>query len=205
MNEAAKLGEKVILQSNYEQGDGIKWGCKWRVDKYWGSPSNFADARPYETIFGQGNTLTNGGADLLWNRTLVLNPTTLATIHKKGALSNGRAGIGVGDTSDAAAAGQTDLVGATGTTSRRIRGMSTAAYPAHTTGTSTAARTAQFQAIFTTTEANFAWKEWCITNFAQASSASAAIGGTMLNRKAQDLGTKTAAATWTFTASLTLS
>jgi len=205
MNEAAKLGEKVILQSNYEQGDGIKWGCKWRVDKYWGSPSNFADARPYETIFGQGNTLTNGGADLIWNRTLVLNPTTLATIHKKGALSNGRAGIGVGDTTSAATAGQTDLVGPASSTSRRFRGMSTAAYPAHTTGVTTGARTAQFQSIFTTTEGNFKWGEWCITNYLQSSSASGALLGTMLNRKAQDLGTKTAAATWTFTASLTLS
>jgi hypothetical protein len=57
---------------------------------------------------------------------------------------------------------------------------------------------AQFQAIFSSSEANIGWKEWVIAN-----------GGTSsayhLNRFVQDLGTKSSAATWTMTATVAFS
>ena len=177
------------------------------MDKYWGTPSNFKTATPYETIFGHGNTLADGGADVLWHRACTLNPTTLANgASILQAFSSGNAAIGVGDSTVAATSTQADLLAPTGTTARRIRGMSTASYPSRTSGVTTAARTVQFQSIFTTTEAAFSWDEWSVWNDPCSSDASGTWDtGRMLNRKQQALGSKTTLATWTFSVSLTLS
>ena len=195
MFESGKLGERVILQTNYETMDYGMWKCEWRVDKYWGTPT--ADSRPYETILGQGNTLLNGGADVLWNRAITLNPATGTSGVVNQAFSSGNAGIGVGASTATSTASQTDLQASSGTTLRWIKGMSTASYPSHTTGTATGARSVQFQSQFTTTEANFAWAEWGIFNDPHSTDSNASIArGRMLNRKVQSLGTKSSAATY---------
>src|SRR5262249_31989933 len=76
------------------------------------------------------------------------------------------------------AASQTDLVAA----SNKIRKGMEATYPQRSTNVLT------FRSVYSTSEANFHWQEWGVFN---ASSA-----GEMLSRKAEELGTKTSAATW---------
>lgn len=97
--------------------------------------------------------------------------------------NNANAHLGVGASTTAHAAGQTDLI----TTPTR-RPMD-ATYP------SGAANVITFRATFGTGDANIAWNEWGVFN--------AASGGTMLNRKVESLGTKTNTQTWQFTTTLT--
>jgi hypothetical protein len=102
------------------------------------------------------------------------------------AFNNANSYIGVGDSTTAFAASQTDLVAAT----NKLRKAMDATYPQVSTNVIT------FRSTFATGDANFAWQEWGVFN---ASSA-----GTMLNRKVESLGTKTSAQTWQFTVTITL-
>lgn len=123
-----------------------------------------------------GNLLLNEGIAELWDLAI----TTGATKY-----DNTNADIGVGDSSTAAAATQTDLQAAT---NKLFKAM-VATYPIRT------AQTVDFRSDFTSAEANFAWQEWSVRN-----------GNTRnrnLNRKVESLGTK-ATGTWTLTASLTI-
>lgn len=99
--------------------------------------------------------------------------------------SNSNTYIGVGDSTTAFSASQTDLVA----TTNKLRKIMDATFP------SGASNVITFRATFATTDANYAWQEWGIFN---ASSA-----GTMLSRKVESLGTKTSAQTWQFTVVLT--
>ena len=102
------------------------------------------------------------------------------------AFNNANARIGVGDSSTAFAAGQTDLQAP----ANKLRKAMDATYPQR------AANVLTFRATFGTAEANFAWNEWGVFN--------AAAAGQMLNRKVEALGTKTSAQTWQLTVDLTL-
>lgn len=101
--------------------------------------------------------------------------------------NNSNAYIGVGDSTTAFNASQTDLVAATNKTRKAMQ----ATYPQGSTNVIT------FRSTFGTSDANYAWQEWGVFN--------ASSGGTMLNRKVESLGTKTSAQTWDFTVTLTFS
>jgi hypothetical protein len=101
--------------------------------------------------------------------------------------NNANTYIGVGDSTTAFSASQTDLVAAT----NKLRKAMDATYPSGGSNVIT------FRSTFATTDANFAWQEWGIFN--------ASSGGTMLSRKVESLGTKTSAQTWQFTVTLTFS
>jgi hypothetical protein len=94
--------------------------------------------------------------------------------------------LGVGDSSTAFAASQTDLQAA----SNKVRKAMEASYPTRASGAVTA------RSLFGTSEANFAWNEW--------GSFSASTSGTMYTRKVESLGTKTSAQSWQLTATITL-
>ena len=100
--------------------------------------------------------------------------------------NNANSHIGVGDSTTAFAASQTDLQAA----SNKLRKAMDATYP------QVAANVLTFRSTFATGDANFAWQEWAVFN---ASSA-----GTMMNRKVESLGTKTSAQSWQFTVTVTL-
>ena len=136
----------------------------------------YLDLEP-EAIFVPGNLFLNEGIQELWDLAIAAGGTT--------AYNNANAEIGVGDSTTAAAATQTDLQAAT---NKLFKAM-VATYPQRTN------QTVDFRSDFTTAEANFAWEEWGVRN-----------GNTRnknLNRKVQSLGTK-ATGTWTITASLTI-
>ena len=102
--------------------------------------------------------------------------------------ANANARIGVGDSSAAFTASQTDLQAST----NKLRKAMEAAYPTR------AGNVLTFRSIFGTSEGNFAWNEWGVFNAAEGS------GGTMLNRRVASLGTKTSAQSWQFTVTMTV-
>ncbi len=124
-----------------------------------------------------GNLLLNEGIQTLLDLLIGAGGTVF---------NNANARIGVGDSTTAEAATQTDLQAGV---NKLYKGMN-ATYP------SRVAQTVSWQADFTSGEANFAWQEWTIDNGAGA--------GINLNRKVQSFGTK-ATGTWTLTGSVTLS
>lgn len=101
------------------------------------------------------------------------------------AFNNANSYIGVGDSTTAYSAAQTDLVAST----NKLRKAMDATYPSGGSNVIT------FRSTFSTSDANFAWQEWGVFN--------ASSSGTMLNRKVESLGTKTSAQTWQFTTTLT--
>jgi len=189
MMENTKLGEMAQAGVLTRSVQPLGWHCEFKVEKYAGAKQ--PGQEPYETIKGEHNTLLNGGADVIWERLVNLAPSTSSTGVVTQAFSS-VAKLGVGASTVAAAASQTGLQ----TTGTKTYVTMTTGYPSHTTGTSTSARSAQFKASFGTSQANYAWNEWALCN---------ATGGRHLNRKVQALGTKTSAATWDLTVTLTLS
>jgi len=167
-----------------------EWRVSVTLDKYEGDwtpeqiASGEAAAALYETIEREGNLLLIGGASALWQRLIGTAVT---------AFDNTNAYIGVGDSTTAAADTQTDLQAAT----NKLRKAMDATYPQHTDSTSAAgAKTITYKSTFATDDANFAWQEWGVFN--------ASTAGRMLNRKVESLGTKTSAATWAFTITISL-
>jgi hypothetical protein len=110
-----------------------------------------------------------------------------AIIGSATVFSNANARIGVGDSTAAFAAAQTDLQAA----SNKFRKGMDVGYPTVATNVLT------FKSTFGGTEANFAWQEWGVFN--------AASGGTMLNRLVENNGTKLNGQTWVFEVQLTIS
>lgn len=109
------------------------------------------------------------------------------------SFNNANAYIGVGDSTTGAADTQTDLQAA----SNKLRKAMDATYPQHTHSVSSSgAKSIIYRATFATGDANWAWQEWIIAN--------ASAAGVALNRKVESLGTKTSAASWVFTATLSL-
>jgi hypothetical protein len=102
--------------------------------------------------------------------------------------SNAYAYLGVGDSTTAAVATQTDLQAATNKT---YVGM-VASYPSQSSQTLT------WQSSFGSGSANYAWQEFVVTN-------SGGSGGTCLNRLVSAQGTKTSGQTWILSLSITWS
>lgn len=122
--------------------------------------------------------LTNAARDLI--------ATGIVTGTISPAFNNANSHIGVGDSTAAFAATQTDLQAAT----NKFRKPMDATYPQQATNVLT------YRATFATGDANFAWNEWGVFNAASA--------GTMLNRRQEALGTKASTQSWQFTVTLTL-
>lgn len=122
--------------------------------------------------------LTDAGRNLMVQAAIGAGPTFF---------NNSNAYIGVGDSTTAFSASQTDLQAS----SNKLRKAMDATYPSGGSNVIT------FRATFGTSDANFAWQEWGVFN--------ASSSGTMLNRKVESLGTKTSSQTWQFTVVLTFS
>ncbi len=101
------------------------------------------------------------------------------------AFDNSNAHLGVGNSSTAFAAGQTDLQGAS-----KLRKAMEASYPQRS------GADLDYRSLFGTSDANFAWEEWAVFDNS--------TGGTMLNRKVSSLGTKTSSESWQLTVTLTV-
>jgi hypothetical protein len=140
--------------------------------------SRFQDRLTMKLEFG-GNCLLNEGIDEAWLLICGLGSPT--------AFNNANARIGVGDSATAAAATQTGLQAST---NKYWMTMDTS-YP--TSGT----QKATWKATFATGVANFSWQEITVVNASDDA-------GKNLNRKVQDMGTKTSAVTRVATLDITL-
>lgn len=164
--------------------DEIVWHCRTELEKFQG---NDLTVPPLDVEVVEGNLLVAGGANALFHR--LIGGTTVA------AFSNANSYIGVGNSTTAAVASQTDLAATAPNVSRK--GME-ATYPLHTDGTATAS-TLIFRSVWTDTEANFVWNEWGVFN--------AAAAGRMLNRKVQSFNSGVAkpnTQSWRLTCTLSL-
>lgn len=123
--------------------------------------------------------LTNAGRNFIAAAIMNNGPPTF--------FDNSNAYIGVGDSTTAFSADQTDLQAA----SNKVRVGMDSTYPTISTNVLT------FQSTFGTGVGNFDWKEWAVFN--------ASSSGTMLCRKVEDNGTKTSGQTWVFQVQLTIS
>ena len=102
-------------------------------------------------------------------------------------LNNANAYVGLGDSSTAFSAAQTDLQAAT----NKVRKAQNGGYPQRTSNVLT------FQSTFGTGDANYAINEFGVFN--------ASSSGTMFNRKVDSsLGTKTNTQTWVVTVTVTV-
>lgn len=171
------------------QNDKINWQVHATVEKYDRdvlAANGLLDAdietvraalEPTEVVEAEGNALLNEGITRLLNLLIGGGGTTF---------SNANAQVGVGDSSTAVVASQTDLQG----------GANTAWVPMDGGFPSIAGQTVTFKGTFDDTTANFAWNEWSIRNGAAANE--------NLNRKVVSLGTK-AGGIWSLTVSITIS
>lgn len=123
------------------------------------------------------NLFLNVGLNRIWDLVIGASAATF---------TNAEAQIGIGDSSTAAAAGQTDLQAATNKTYKAMD----ASFP--TSGTS---QQAVFKSTFITSDANYAWQEFVVRR---------STGTLCLDRGVSSMGTKTSAGTWVATVTLTL-
>ena len=160
--------------------DTARYRADWQISKYRGDSTEPEDL--YEIVDIPGNLITYGGVSALWQQLIGSGTIT--------AYNAANAHLGVGDSSTAAAATQTDLQG----TNKTRVGMDTG-YPSHTDGTTSGAATITFRSVFGTSSANHAWSEFALFN--------ASTSGRMLNRKVESHGTKSGD-TWTLTLTITI-
>jgi hypothetical protein len=144
------------------------------------SPRHHYEGIAYDIGKPFANIFVNVGLVDVWS--LVTNQAS------KTAFSNANAYLGVGDSSTAAAVGQTDLQSA----SNKTRIAMNASYPnAPSNGLE------QWQSTFASGNANYSWNEFAIFN--------ASSSGDMLNRSVSSQGTKVSGQSWQLTYSFTLS
>lgn len=155
-----------------------------------GAPEEITDDLP-------SNILTNGAGSGGINRLLNL----LIGTGSIAAYTNSISRTGVGTSTTAESASQTDLQAAAGSTNRFFQAAA-ASYPQVSGSTFT------MQSTFGTADGNFAWQEWGIdgggssgTTVGTFSSSNAGL----LNRKVASLGTKASGSTWTITTTIVIS
>lgn len=146
----------------------------FRIEKYEGEYEE--GKMPFE-VLKFPNGYTNTGGALLLDLLIAAGGT---------AYSNANAYLGSGDSSTAFAASQTDLQAAT----NKLRKAMDSTFP------SRASQVMTFKSTFATGDANWVWNEVAIFN--------AAAAGTMLCRSTGSYGTKTSAASWVLTYTLTV-
>lgn len=156
------------------------------------------DLAPYE-VAEFTNILLNAGITALWN--IFFGNTSAANTAGSAAganavFNNAQARIGIGDSSTAAAATQTDLQAAT----NKYWQVMDATFP------SVSGQGISFKATIGSGNANFAWNEWGCDNCGGSNATSTTrSGGSMLNRAVSAQGTKAVGQTWVPTATITLS
>jgi hypothetical protein len=209
-NEISKGIDRAHIKAGSGVGDFFNWGVVWTCEKWSEDAVDYARRKlgivgdvssaalrklivpgspDYDLFFQQeevlGNSLTNAGIARLMD---------VALIGTGQAWNSTHAGVGTGDDNTAFSASQTDLIAAAGSTHRQFEPMNST-YP------SRSAQTVTFQADFGTSVGNYHWQEWGIDQ--NAASAATTVTTPLLNRKVEDLGTKTTG-TWTLSGAITI-
>lgn len=162
--------DNVAIGAGVGVAECAKWKPHWKIEKY------NSKGELYAVEEFDGNLLLNTGINALLN--LLIGSGT--------AFNNTNARIGVGDSSTAAAATQTDLQAST----NKAYAAMDATYP------QVSGQTVTFRATFGSGVAAFAWNEFVIKNNAT---------GVCLNRKVEAHGSKASADTWVVQVQITIS
>lgn len=179
-DEHVHLGEGLGAAAGLGLHEPVGWRADWQIAKYRGDSVEAADL--LDVVRFGNNLLMYGGASALWERLIGTGVT---------AFDASNAYLGVGNSTTAAAATQTDLQGAS-----KTRKAMDSTYPSHTDGTGTsAAAQIVYRSTFDSSSGNHAWQEFGLFN--------ASTAGRMLNRKVEDHGTK-ATDTWVLSLTLTI-
>ena len=168
------------------------WKCKYKIEKRHGdinacqTPAQrlafLEQTNPYEIIEGEDNCLLNSGIDEMWD----LITGVVSGVGHVFTVGAAYVTIGVGDSSTAATATQTDLQAASNKT---YKGME-ATFPTSTT------QKATFKSSFGSSDANYSWNEWVVKH---------ATSSKCINRKVDAMGSKASDTTWTLEVTVTLS
>lgn len=144
-----------------------------------------AGIQPYDVIDAGENLWTTAG----WTRLFALLTSQGATQ----AYDATHTRVGVGNGTTAAAAGDTDLAAAAGSTNRQFTVIDAAA--------TLLTNTAKVTATVASGNGNFAWNEWCED---QGTANGTTVVAPMFNRAvpAGGVGTKTSASAWAFSVTL---
>lgn len=185
--------------------DTLHWRVRSHIDKYdpdqvgWvrrrsgivapsGDLFTALGVKPSDVSDGIGNLLTTAGLNRL---------TSLLIAGGGQGLTNTATRLGAGNSSTAAAVGQTDLQASAGSSNRQFKVMD-ATYPQQSNGVVTAKST------FPTGEGNFPWAEWCLDVGTPTVSDGTTVNALMFNRKVESNGTKASGAVWAFTVTVTI-
>lgn len=152
---------------------------KWVIRRYANDADYAMGKMMSEPSVIEGNVLLNEGINAML--TLLIGGTETA-------FNNANAYIGVGDSDTAASASQTGLQAVT---NKAYKAMAET-YP------QVSGQTVAFRSVFGTSDANFDWKEFSVSN-------SNSDSGKNLNRKVDDQGTKVSGQTWTMDLEITFS
>lgn len=163
-----------------ERQETLHWRPVVTLEK-WDRTEDFeAGLAPDSVETHEGNLLLNAGITRLGSLLVGAGGTAFNTANSR---------IGVGNSTTAAAAGQTDLQGA----SKFFKLCSSASW---------SAQTGTWVATFGSSDANFAWEEWGIDN---GTADSSTVTAPLLNRKVAAMGTKGSGSTWQMTVTLVVS
>ena len=157
----------------------IHWRPRWTIRRY-ADDEAYRAGRAYDESVIEGNLLLSEGIGVLLD--------LLAGLGSPTAYSNANAYIGVGDSTTAAAAGQTGLQA---TTNKAYAAMADG-YPSRSGTTIT------WRAVFGSGAAEFDWREFTVINGPTDSAIN-------LNRVVSSQGTKGAGQTWTVDLQVTIS
>lgn len=170
------------MNNSESTAEGFKWEAQATVHK-WDRSEDYDAGLPFNEELDAGNNiLLNAGITRLLNLLTGAGGTAFNATNSR---------IGVGDSTTAAVASQTDLQAVTNKWYQLVTGAP-----------GVSAQTVTFIAAFGTADGNFAWQEWGIDN---GLSSTAVATAPMLNRKVVSMGTKSSGSTWTLTVTITIS
>lgn len=149
----------------------------------WDDETDWVDAKPPNRVeVYEGNVLLNAGITRLLNLLVGAGGTAFNATNTR---------LGVGDSSTAATASQTDVQAATNKQWVLVD-----------SAPSVSSQTATFIATFTATLGNFVWAEWAIDN---GTANGTTVTAPCLDRKVAAMGTKANPAVWVLTVTITIS
>ena len=155
------------------------WDVTATVEKWDAEADHLAGLPADDVVAVKDNLLLNDGINLLLDLLIGAGGTPY---------NAGNSYIGVGDSTNSAAASQTALEASS---NKNFQGMESG-FP------QVSGQTVTWKAVWASGDGNFAWNEWTISN-------SNSDSGTNLNRKVAALGTKAAGSSWTLTVTITVS
>lgn len=178
---------KDLYEGTPMKTEALGWKVRTMVEKFDGDYTAEEIAargiKPVEVFHERGNLVTNAGIQRIIDQ--LIGATTAP-------YNNTNCRLGVGNSSTAASAGQTDLQASAGSSNRQFK-MMDSTYPSRSSQTMT------FKATFASGEAQFAWNEWCID---KGTADGTTVTAPMLNRKVSSMGTK-GAVSWALTVTIT--